>query len=217
MLVFLILILHLTYYLYQYDNWRQIKEGDEIVKMRGKIKNKQESARLIKELDLNRVEERIFTKQNLNELNEFLESTNYDYYNLRDKSKAGGNFLYKKTKEEILEESKSYETFSVYESLYLADENLILQGDIFINDKFEMVASLDDRKNLSLREATKEPRYSLKIDLKLQKEPAINGLTEIIDYITMHELFNCYVEISYFGIPVGIHKEPFIVWELRNY
>jgi len=57
----------------------------------------------------------------------------------------------------------------------------------------------------------------LSIDLKERREPSIPGLTEAIDFIVKHELFNIYVEISVFEIPVGIKRENIIIWELRNY
>lgn len=182
-----------------------------------KITNKQESKEAIIRRNLNRIEEVEFNKKNINNLKECLDKTNYSYYNIRDKSSAMGKFLYKLTKEQVIEYSKNYEAFSVFESLCLADKYMVLQGEIFINDNFELMATLDDRKNIPNREAVKHPKYNLSLDLKEKREPFIRGLTEIIDYITKHELFNCYVEFSIFDIPVGIHKENIIIWELRNY
>lgn len=59
--------------------------------------------------------------------------------------------------------------------------------------------------------------YMLSLDLKERREPSIPGLTEAIDFIVEHDLFNMYVEISVFGIPVGVNRENIIIWELRNY
>lgn len=181
------------------------------------IKNKAESDYEIKKRDLNRMAEAVFTKDERQKLIGFLSEYNFPYYNMRDKSRPSGQFLYKLTKEEVLLHSRDYEKYSVYESLCVADEKLVLQGDIHINDGFEMLASLDDRKGISLREATKNPKYQIQIDLKEKREPCIKGLTEAIDYIVKHELFNCYVELSVYDIPVGIKKEKILVWEMRNY
>lgn len=185
--------------------------------MINKILNKQQSNEEIIKRDLNRIEIKIFNGNEIDLLTMYLEESNHAYYNLRDMSSSMGKFLYKQTKEQILLHSQNYKQFSVYESLCFADEFLVLQGDVFINDQFELIASLDDRKYISNREATKNPKYSLSLDLKELKEPNIKGLTEIINYITKHELFGCYVEFSIFDIPVGIHKENIIIWELRNY
>ena len=181
------------------------------------IRNKKESDEEIIRLGLNSAVEEVFDKSNLDKLDSFLNENPYPFYNIRDKSKSSGQFLYKLTREEVLLHCKEYDRFSVYESLCAADENLILQGDIFISDKFKMLASLDDRKGIPLREATKHPKYSLEIDLKDQREPSIDGLAEAINYVTKHQLFNVYVELTVYAVSVGIKKENILVWELRNY
>jgi len=181
------------------------------------IKNKTESDYEIKKRGLNRIVEEIFQKGDVKGISRFLEENPYPYYNIRDKSRSRGQFLYKLTKNEVLLQCDNYDKFSVYESLCDADERLVLQGDIFINNKFEIMASLDDRKNIPLRIATNDPKYRISLDLKERREPSIPGLTEMIDYLISHELFNVYVELTMFEIPVGINEEKILVWELRNY
>lgn len=161
--------------------------------------------------------EAVFTKETAEELSRFLKKHKYPYYNLRDKSNSSGKFLYKVTAEEIVKENKNYDKFSVYESLSLADEKLVLQGDIQLNNDFTLLASLSDIKGISNRTAMQEPVYHINMDLKEKREPFINGLTKVIDYVVLHELFGIIVEFSLFDIPVGINKENILIWELRNY
>ena len=183
------------------------------------IRNKYESDSMIKRLDLNRMAEGIFTSESTgDELRAFLDNTSFDYYNIRDKSVSSGKFLYKLTRDEVFKESRNYSKYAVYESLALADDRLILQGDIEIDSNFIMRASLSDIKNISNRTAMQTPVYNLyNYDLKENREPSIRGLSEVIDYVASKELLNMVVEFSLFEIPVGIKKENLIIWELRNY
>jgi len=183
------------------------------------IRNKYESDYEIKRLGLNRMLEGIFTKDSKTEdLEKFLDDNVFEYYNIRDKSVSSGKFLYKLTREEILEASKNYTKFAVYESLALADDRLVLQGDIEIDKDFVMRASLSDIKNMSNRLAMQEPVYHIyNHDLRERKEPSIYGLSKVIDYIASKELIGMVVEFSLFEIPVGINREHLIIWELRNY
>lgn len=181
------------------------------------IRNKQESDSLIKQLGLNRLSEEVFTQDNINDLPSFLESHPYPYYNLRDKANVGGKFLYKVTAEEIMKESIKYKKFSVYESLALADDGLILQGDIQLTKDFVLTGSLSDIKGISNRAAMQKPCYYVNMDLKENNTSSIRGLSTVIDYIVEHQLIEIIVEFSLFDVPVGINRENILIWELRNY
>ncbi len=183
------------------------------------IRNKYESDYMIKKLGLNRMSENIFTDNStLDELKSYLEENTYKYYNIRDKSVSGGTFLYMLTKDQVLLKSKKYKRYAVYESLAIADDRLILQGDIEIDRDFIMRASLSDIKGISNRIAMEKPVYNIyNYDLKEKRDPPISGLSEVIDYISQNSLIDMVVEFSLFEIPVGINQENIIIWELRNY
>jgi len=183
------------------------------------IKNKLDSDFQIKKRGLNHMLEGLFTESSTYEdLMNFLNENKYDYYNIRDKSVAAGKFMYKITRDNVLKESKNYKKYAVYESLALADNKLILQGDIEIDNNFIMKASLSNIKGISNRIAMQEPVYNLyEIDLKENKEPYIEGLNKVLDYIISNELIGMVVEFSLFDIPVGVNHEKIIIWELRNY
>ncbi|ABR33476.1 MULTISPECIES: hypothetical protein [Clostridium] len=183
------------------------------------IRNKYESDYMIKKLGLNRMSENIFTDNStLDELKSYLEENTYKYYNIRDKSVSGGKFLYMLTKDQVLLKSKKYKRYAVYESLAIADDRLILQGDIEIDRDFIMRASLSDIKGISNRIAMEKPVYNIyNYDLKEKRDPPISGLSKVIDYISQNSLIDMVVEFSLFEIPVGINQENIIIWELRNY
>lgn len=181
------------------------------------VENKQESDNLIRKMNLNRMLDGVFDKNTLYLLPQFLSKNVFPYYNLRDKASASGEFLYQKTAQEILTLAPNYTKFSVYESLAEADKKLILQGDIQIDNDFNLLASLSDIKLISNRKAMESPVYHLNIDLKEKREPYIKGLSEIINYIVRHELIGAIVEFSLFDLRVGINKENIIIWEIRNY
>lgn len=182
------------------------------------VRNKQESNYYINKLNLNHMLTGNFNNTQYKEVKQFLNDYQYAYYNIRDTSQSMGNFLYKLTKEDILNQIHNYNNFCIYESLYDADnEHLILQGEIQIKNDFTILASMDNQKGISNREAMKSPKYKINIDLKEFSEPNIKGLKQVIDYIINHELFDLIVEFTLYDIQVGINKENIIIWELRNY
>ena len=182
-----------------------------------RILSKQQSDYTIKKLNLNRVDERILHSNQMDELKKYLSESKSTYFNIRDKSTSMGTFLYKLTKEEIIKESVSYDKYSVYESFYEADKGLVLQGEILIDKKFQLTATLDDKLNISNREAMKYPKYRITADLLNDRDPNIRGLTKVLDYIIVNELFDSVVEFTLFSQPVGTNKEEIIIWEIRNY
>lgn len=182
-------------------------------------RNKRESQDLIGRLDLNRITETLFNINDIAMIKEYLSVTDYPFYSVRDMNPSG-TFLYSVPKERVLTELKNrnYTEITLSESLYRNDrENLLIQGDICITQKGRMTAALSDERGVSLRYATQNPSQRIDIDLTYDRLPKIYGLHKIIDYIYEKELLGIIVEIGLYNIPVGIKREPIIVWELRNY
>jgi hypothetical protein len=153
------------------------------------IKNKTESDFAIRQLSLNRMLDGVFSKGEEDKVRSFLNNHVYPYYNMRDKSKAMGQFLYKLTSEEVLSHIKDYDKFSVYESLADADSKyMLLQGEIQISSDWQVTASLSNVIGISNRVAMREPTWHLSYDLLWDREPKITGLKQIINYIFEHEL-----------------------------
>jgi len=182
------------------------------------IRTKTESDFVIRQLGLNRMLDGVFTKKDEGKVIEFLDNNVYPYYNMRDKSKAMGQFLYKLTAEEVISHVKDYDLFSVYESLADADSKyMLIQGEVQISSGWKVTASLSNIVGISNRVAMREPTWHLNYDLLWDREPKISGLKQIIDYIFEHELFDVIVEFTSYSIPVGINHEKLLIWELRNY
>lgn len=179
------------------------------------ILNKASSDHLIRKKELNRMSEQVFT--GISNLKDYLSQNDFKYYNIRDKSKAMGEFKYKVTKSEVLSAAKNYQEFSVFESLEEADKGIVLQGEVFIGNDFQMMATLSDTLNMSNREAMKSPSYNINCDLVHNTEPYIRGLTEVIDYICHKELIGMVVEFTLYETKVGVNNEELLIWELRNY
>ena len=177
-----------------------------------RINNKLESDCMIKKLNLNRMLEGMFRRGEEEKLAQFLKENPFPYYNIRNKSVAMGQFLYKLTPSEVMEHSREYDCFSVYESLAEADKKLILQGDILIDRNFSITASLSDVKGISNRQAMQNPVYKLNMDLVYnpyikfgedkfwQRLPNIQGLDTLIDFICTNGLIDVVVELSMFDI-----------------
>lgn len=184
-----------------------------------KISNKSESDAAIKRLALNHIYEYIIDNSIFDLMTWYDKHRNSDkFFNIRDKSKNGGKFLYKLTPSEVLGNIPNKGVFSIYESLWQADQKLILQGDIQLTKDFRLTASLDDRLGISNRIAMQNPHWSYwNHDLLTRPDPNIRGFKDIIAYICQHELFDVIVEFSLYEIPIGMYNEPIIIWELRNY
>lgn len=182
------------------------------------VQNKSKSREMIERLNLNRLQEKSFKRGDEREVEKFIYATRADQYSIRDKAGSGGRFLYAVNKNKVIKETKHYDYFSLNPSLKLADEeHLVLQGDIMIESPMRVLATLSDVRGLPLRWATENPKYSLDFNLLRDSEPRIKGLRYVIDYLFIHELFDVVVEFTLYNIPVGIHGEPILIWELRNY
>lgn len=100
------------------------------------IKNKLESINKIKELNLNRFPEKLFRKGEETEVLKFLKEYPTKYYALRDKPKARGIFKLKVPYNDILEEIKDYDLFTINVSSYNYIHNQILVGEICDRNKY---------------------------------------------------------------------------------
>lgn len=180
------------------------------------IKNKIESYEKIIELNLNRFPEKIFTKNNIEDINLFLNMYPAEYYAIRDKSRSSGVFKLKVKANEILSEIDGYDKFSINVSSYNYIQNQLLVGEILITDEF-VGGILSTNSTYSVRDAIKNPDYNIKTSIfdndTLNQIPYFN---EIYKYIIENKLKNTIVEFAYFNTPIGINNENIIVYELRT-
>ena len=117
-----------------------------------KISNKIESYEKIVELGLNRFPEKIFKRNELSAVKSFIEEYPVKYYAIRDKSKAGGVFKLKVEPQNILNEVKEYNIFSINVSSFNYVENQLLVGEILVQDS-TISAILSTNGEYSVRDA----------------------------------------------------------------
>ncbi len=181
------------------------------------IKNKLESINAINELQLNKFPEQLFKKGEEDKVKEFLCEYPAQYYAIRDKSKAGGIFKLKVLKENVLEEIKDYDLFTINVSSANYVENQLLVGEIEFLSNNEVYAILTTDPKASVRDALNNPEINIKCDICNDK--IINKIPyfdEIYSFVIEHDLKDVIVEFALFNKNVGIKNEKIIIYELRT-
>lgn len=169
------------------------------------IKNKLESIDKINELGLNKFSEELFKKNDDERIKKFIENYPVNYYAIRDRSKASGNFKLKVDFDKVLEEIKEYNLFTINVS-----------SANYVNNQL-LYATLSIDPTASVRDALRNPTFNLKTDIFDKKLNKIPHFDYIYQYITNNNLQNVIVEFALFNKEVGIKKEKVIVYELRTH
>lgn len=180
------------------------------------INNKLESSKKIDELNLNKFPEKIFKSNEEEKVLEFIKKYPAKYYALRDKSKPKGIFKLKVEKEDILEEIKEYELFSINVSSYNYANNQVLVGEIEVLSNDNIYLILSKNSSYSVRDAISHPDYNLKttiFDKKLNEIPYFNLLYK---YIIDNNLQDVIVEFALFDKKLGIKNENIVIYEIRT-
>ena len=180
------------------------------------INSKIESSKKIKELDLNKFPEQIFTKDNLEAIKEFIEKNPTDFYAIRDKSKAGGVFKLKVDTDKVLEEIDGYDLFSINVSSANYVDNQLVVGEIEFLSNGEVYAILSLDPAASVRDAIRNPDFNLKTTIFDKELSRIPHFDYIYKYISDNNLYDIIVEFALFDKDVGEKKEKVIVYELRT-
>lgn len=181
-----------------------------------KIKNKIESSQKIEELKLNKFPEAIFKSGEESKVIEFINKNPAKYYAIRDKAKSRGVFKLAVTKENLLEEIKGYELFSINVSSYNYANNQVLVGEIEILSNGEVYLILSKRSDYSVRDAISNPDYNLKTNIFDKKLNEIKSFDYLYKYIIENNLIDTIVEFSLFDIKVGINNENIVIYEIRT-
>lgn len=181
-----------------------------------KITNKIESYKLIKELKLNHLPERIFKAGQTENVINFMKEFPADFYAIRDKSKSGGIFKLKVSAQQVFEEIKGYSLFSINVSSANYVKNQKLVGEILI-DGTNVNAVLSTNPEHSVRDALRNPTFNFVSTIfdnnLLDNVPCFD---EVYKYIADHNLNGVIVEFAYFDKPVGLNNEQIILFEIRT-
>lgn len=182
------------------------------------IKNKMESINKIKELGLNKFPEELFKKGQENKVLDFINNYPVKYYAIRDKSKVGGVFKLKVSFEEILDEIKEYNLFTINVSSANYSDNQLLVGEIEILSNNDVYAILSIDSTASVRDAIAKPTFNIKANIFDNKTiDKISYFNVIYNYVVDHNLMDVIVEFALFNKEVGIKGEKVIIYELRTH
>lgn len=180
-----------------------------------KINNKIESIEKINELKLNRFPEQLFIRGEESKVLRFIDEYPAKYQAIRDKSKPRGVFKFTVLKEDVLEEIKEYEIFSINVSSFNYTTQLLV-GEIEILDNDEVYLCAFTGSGISDREVELAPTFNLKtnlLDKRLNKVPYFDKLFKLI---VDNNLINVIVEFAIFDEKVGINNDNIIIYELRT-
>ena len=181
------------------------------------VRSKLESINKINELGLNRFPEQLFTSNEEESVKKFLHDYPAQYYAIRDRSKALGNFKLKVDYDKVLDEIKGYNLFTINVSSANYIDNQLLAGEIEFLSNGEVYAILSIDPTASVRDAICNPTYNLKTDIFDKQVNKIPHFDIIYQYIMNHNLQNVVVEFAVFDKDVGIKSEKVIVYELRTH
>lgn len=182
------------------------------------VKTKLRSIELIKKLELNQFPEQLFHSGEEGKIEIFLEKYPAKYYAVRSKKIVGckkNNF--KVPRDKVLEEQKKFDLFSINVSSYNYSSHLILIGDIKISKNNEVWLIATTNQEFTGKMAEQNPEFNLKttiFDKGLNKIPKFD---EIYQYVANHKLMDVIVEFAYYDIPVGIHNQNIIIFEIRTH
>lgn len=181
------------------------------------IGNKLESINEINELNLNKFPEQLFSINEENEVEKFLDSYPADFYAIRDKSKAGGTFKLKVAREDVLNEIKGYSLFTINVSSANYVDNQLLVGEIEFLSNDEVYATLSIDPTASVRDALSNSSFNFKTNIFDKRLNDIPYFDYIYKYISDNNLYDVVVEFALFDKGVGIKDEKIIVYELRTH
>ncbi len=122
------------------------------------VKTKLKSIELIKKLELNQFPEQLFHSGEEEKISNFLETYPSIYYAVRSKNVVGckkNNF--KVPRDNVLEEQKKFDLFSINVSSYNYTSHLILIGDIKISKDNEVWIIASTNQNFTGKMAEQNP------------------------------------------------------------
>lgn len=179
------------------------------------IQNKQESSQYIQKLQLNRFCETIFYQGERQKVEKFLKENPAPLYVIRNKKEIKGKQYIDITAEEVLKHIDEFEIGAVDISFNNYEKQKVLIGDIYLSKTGELYLHASTNKK-SVHRRMLEPIYDLKTTIYDCKLKSIPGIELIVNYLYQYELIDVIVEFGVFSEPIGINKEPVVIFELRS-
>ncbi|MCI8347739.1 MAG: hypothetical protein HFJ12_07360 [Bacilli bacterium] len=181
------------------------------------VSNKLESIKLIKELKLNSFPEKLFHRDEIDEVKKFLLKYPAEFYAVRSKEIINckeNNF--KVSKDDVLNEIKKHNLFTINVSPYNYIDNFVLIGDIKIGKNNDVWFIGSTNLNFTGKMAEQNPDFNFSTDIFDKKLNKVPRFDLIYSYIVDHNLIDVIVEFAIYDKPVGIYDEPVVVFEIRT-
>lgn len=182
-----------------------------------KVRNKLESIKIIRQNKLNSFPEKLFTKNQEEDVIKFIKENPAEYYAVRSKEIVGckkNNF--KTPINEVLNEIKNFNLYTINVSSYNYTSNLVLIGDIMISKNNEVWFIGSTNQNFTGKMAEQYPDFNYYTDIFDKRLNTIPDFDLIYTYIVEHDLVDVIVEFAIYNCPLGIYNERIIVFEIRT-
>lgn len=182
-----------------------------------KVRNKVESIKIIRQNKLNSFPEKLFTKNQEEDVIKFIKENPAEYYAVRSKEIVGckkNNF--KTPINEVLNEIKNFNLYTINVSSYNYTSNLVLIGDIMISKNNEVWFIGSTNQNFTGKMAEQYPDFNYYTDIFDKRLNTIPDFDLIYTYIVEHDLVDVIVEFAIYNCPLGIYNERIIVFEIRT-
>lgn len=181
-----------------------------------KIKNKEHSINLIKNMNLNSMPQSVLTKNNLDAIKKFFEKNKAEEYIVRDIISPMGKYQFVKNYDDCLNylSTISANKFCISVS-FRTIPNRILLGDIFVKDNM-VTLNASTSETANHRNIYDSHQIMLNCELFDDKLWDVAGFEKLIDYIHKYNLYEVIVEFAIFKNKVGIKKDNVVIIELRS-
>ena len=184
------------------------------------VRNKKESVEIMKELGVNYFPLQVFEKEDIKGIEKFFNDYPSKEYILRNTDKAKGGFYFVNNFNEALSFLEKFEKrVTVGVSYNPFKNNIVLVGDIKIEKSEDNVfVNLTARtdKNATHRNIYDKPKYNLNCTIEDDKLWEIDGMGDILKYITEYGLLNCIVEFAVYDKKLGVNNENVVISEIRT-
>ena len=181
-----------------------------------KIKNKEHSINLIKQMGLNSMPQTVLNKTDVESIEKFFKKYPSSEYIIRDIFSPMGKYQFVKNYDDCMNylSTISANKFCISVS-FRTIPNRILLGDIFVKDNM-VTLNASTSETANHRNIYDSHQIMLNCELFDDKLWDVAGFEKLIDYIHKYNLYEVIVEFAIFKNKVGIKKDNVVIIELRS-
>ena len=181
-----------------------------------KVKNKEHSINLIKQMGLNSMPQSVLDKTDPEGIENFFKKNPAKEYVVRDIFSPMGKYKFVSGLEECLEYVSTIKAdrFCVSVSFRTIPGRILL-GDIYVKDNMVSLSASKD-SSANHRNIYDNPQIMLNCELFDDRLWDVPGFEKLIDYINRFNLYDIVVEFAIFNSKVGTKRENVVIIELRS-